>query len=147
MTDERINNYNSHAKFLADIAKAIINNNKSVLDVNGVKEIIALYLLIPYMTESTLTTPDEKCVIPKLSGEFLPGISFAALRDTISHSFITTEECKNDGSMHGKFLIFDDRLTADRKIHSKKGFHSNAESLLTESVHNRIEEIIEEILK
>ena len=147
MTDEKIKNYNSHAVFLADIAKAIIENNKNVLDVNGVKEIISLYLLIPYMTESTLKTPDEKCLIPKLSGDFLPGISFASLRNTISHSFVTTEEDKNDGSMHGKCLIFDDRLKEDRKLHSSKDYHSNAESLLIELVHKRIREMIDEILK
>ena len=147
MTDEKIKNYNSHAVFLADIAKAIIDNNKNVLDVNGVKEIISLYLLIPYMTESTLQTPDEKCIIPKLSGDFMPGIPFSSLRDTISHSFITTEEDKKDGSMHGKFLIFDDRLVTERKLHSKKGNHSNAAPLLIESVHKRIEEMLDEILK
>ena len=59
MEDSSENKYNSHAKFLADIAIAILNGNKLVLDVNGVKEIIALYLLIPYIT-------------PLLSGEILP---------------------------------------------------------------------------
>lgn len=146
MTDERISNYNSHAVFLADIAQAIINGNKNVLDVNGVKEIISLYLLIPYMTESSLQTPNEKCIIPKLSGDFMPGIPFAELRNTISHSFVTTEEDVDDGSMHGKYLIFDDRLKTDRKEHSKKGYHGNCESILIEAVHTRIKEMIEEIL-
>ena len=141
MTEERINNYNSYATFLADIAQAIINGNKDVLDVNGVKEIISLYLLIPYMTNSTLQTPDEKCIFPKLAGDFMPGISYNDLRDTICHSFVTVEEDKNDGSIHGKRLI----LTVDRKIHSKKFFHGNTNYLLIESVHSRVKEMIKEI--
>lgn len=42
---------------MAEIAVAVLNWNKSVLDVNWVKEIIALYLLIPYITPDTLVTP------------------------------------------------------------------------------------------
>ena len=79
MTEERIANYNDHAKFLADIAKEILRGNKAVLDVKGVKEIIALYLLIPYITPDTLMTPDEKCVIPKLNGDFSDDITLEDL--------------------------------------------------------------------
>ncbi len=92
MTEERIANYNDHAKFMADIAMSILNGNKRVLDVNGVKEIIALYLLIPYMTPDKLTTPDEKCVIPNVSGNFCGDISLEDLRNAICHSFVTVEE-------------------------------------------------------
>ena len=145
MTEERINNYNSHATFLADIAQAIISGNKMVLDVNGVKEIIALYLLIPYMTDETLQTPDEMCIIPKLKGDFMPGISYNNLRDTICHSFVTVEEDKNNGSDHGKRLIFDDRLIVDRRTHSQSGYHANTINILIEFVHSRIAEMIKEI--
>lgn len=54
MTEKQVKNYNEHALFLADIAKAVLGGNRNVLDVNGVKEIIALYLMIPYMSSSTL---------------------------------------------------------------------------------------------
>lgn len=54
MTEKQVKNYNEHALFLADIAKAVLGGNRNVLDVNGVKEIIALYWMIPYMSYSTL---------------------------------------------------------------------------------------------
>lgn len=50
MENKGAEKYNSHAKLLADVALNILNGNKDVLDVNGIKEIIALYLLIPYIT-------------------------------------------------------------------------------------------------
>ena len=120
MNKDSIEKFNSHAKFLADVALAILKGNKYVLDVNGVKEIIALYLLIPYITDSTLETPDEYCKIPKLEGNFIDNITLENLRNTIAHSFVTVEEMKNDGSEHGKYLIFDDRIVEDKKEHSKK---------------------------
>ena len=43
MAKDRIQNYSEHAKFLADIALAILNGNKSALDVNGVKKLL-LYI-------------------------------------------------------------------------------------------------------
>ena len=39
--------YNNHSTILADIALAILNGNKDALDINGTKEIVALYLMIP----------------------------------------------------------------------------------------------------
>lgn len=56
------------------------------------------------MTKVTLETPDEKCVIPKITGPFYQDISFEDLRNTISHSFVTTEEDQCDGTNHGKRL-------------------------------------------
>ena len=47
--EDIIKRYNEHAKFVADIAIEVLAGNKNVLDVNGVKEIIALYLFIPYI--------------------------------------------------------------------------------------------------
>lgn len=65
MTEERINNCNDHATHMADIALRILAGDEKILRVSGVKEQIALYLLIPYMTLDTLTTPGERCVIRK----------------------------------------------------------------------------------
>lgn len=146
MTDERIANYNDHAKFMADIAVAILNGNKGVMDVNGVKEIIALYLLIPYMTPDRLTTPDGKCIIPNVSGEFCNGVSLEDLRNAICHSFVTVEADKNDGTVHGKRLIFDDRaLYHNRKSHADLGVHSTTANIMIDDAHKRLIELFTEI--
>lgn len=148
MTEERIANYNDHAKFMADIAMSILNGNKCVLEVNGVKEIIALYLLIPYITPDKLTTPDEKCVIPNISGDFCNDISLEDLRNAICHSFVTVEEDKNDGTIHGKRLIVDDRaLFHNRKSHTDMGIHSTATNIMIEDAHKRLVELFAEVLK
>lgn len=146
MTEEQIANYNDHAKFMADIAISILNGNANVLDVNGVKEIIALYLLIPYMTPDKLTTPDGKCIIPNVSGDFCNGISLEDLRNAICHSFVTVEEDKNDGTIHGKRLIVDDRaLFHNRKSHVDLGTHSTAANIMIADAHKRLVELFAEI--
>ena len=148
MTDERIANYNDHAKFMADIAISILNGNKNVLDVNGVKEIIALYLLIPYITPDKLTTPGEKCVIPNISGDFCKGVSLEDLRNAICHSFVTAEENLHDGTIYGKRLIIDDRaLYHNRKSHAVLGTHSTAANIMIDDAHKRLVELFTEIQK
>ncbi len=144
MDKERINNYNEHAKFLSDIALSILHGNKGVLDINGVKEIISLYLLIPYMTEDKLTTPGSDYVIPPLSGVFIGNISFADLRNTICHSFVTVEEDKCD-DVHGKCLIFDDRIVKTRHEHDKMDYHSEAYSINIKVIHQKLLEMVKEI--
>lgn len=146
MTEERIDNYNDHAKFMADIAISILNGNTNVLEVNGVKEIIALYLLIPYMTPDKLTTPDGKCIIPNVSGDFCNGISLEDLRNAICHSFVTVEEDNDDGTIHGKRLIVDDRaLHHSRRSHADLGAHSTAANLMINDAHKRLVELFTEI--
>ena len=142
---DRIQNYNEHATFMADIAKSVLKGNKDVLDVNGVKEIIALYMMIPYMSDNTLQTPGDKYIIPHLDGDFLNSISYSDLRNTISHSFVTVEEDNGDG-VHGKRLIFDDRIITEKKKHSQKGNHSEAYTINIESVHNKLIEMVDKII-
>lgn len=144
MEKDRAQNYNEHATFMADIAQAVLEGNKNVLDVNGVKEIIALYLMIPYMSDTTLQTPGDKYIIPHLNGIFLNNIPYSELRNTICHSFVTVEEDNGDG-VHGKRLIFDDRIICDKKIHSQKGFHSEAYNINIENVHKKLQEMVDEI--
>ena len=147
MTEKNIAQYNSHAKFLADIAAAVLNGNTAVLNVNGVKEIIALYLLIPYITPDTLMTPDVKCTIPKLSGNFSDDITLEDLRNTICHSFVTVEKDKGDGSIHGKTLILDDRVIYhNRKEHGELGTHESAYRIPIDYTHKRLRELFDEIL-
>lgn len=59
--------YNEHAIFMSRIAIELLNGNIDILSAKGVKEIIAMYLLIPYITNKQLDTPDSKYYnIPKL---------------------------------------------------------------------------------
>ena len=44
---------------MAEIALNILQGNKNTLDATGAKEIIALYLMIPYMTKSRLDAPRQ----------------------------------------------------------------------------------------
>ena len=146
MDTDRIENYNEHAKLLADIALAILNGKSEVLDINGVKEIIALYLLVPYITPETLETPDDDCIIPKIEGLFCDGIELKDLRHALCHSFVTVEEDKNDGSVHGKRLILDDRALHDnRKSHAELGKHSSAANIPIEYANRRLTELFDEI--
>jgi hypothetical protein len=146
MNLERIENYNSHAKLLADIALAILHGNKNVLDINGIKEIIALYLLIPYITPNTLTTPSVECKIPKIEGLFYNDIKLEDLRNSLCHSFVTVEEDVNDGSVHGKRLILDDRaLYSNRNNHEKLGYHSSAVNVPIEYAHDKLVELFNKI--
>lgn len=146
MDQKHIDNYNNHAKFLAEIGLAIVNGNKQILDINGIKEIISLYLLIPYITNQTLETPDSLCKIPHLDGQFIDNISLENLRNTISHSFVTVEEFKNDGTSHGKYLIFDDRILYDAKTHSNKGIHSECHSISIEVINSKMKELFKQII-
>lgn len=144
--NNRAYNYNSHAKFLADIAIAVLKGNPEILRVNGVKEIIALYLLIPYITPVQLSTPGDDFHIPQISGEFLDGIDLRDLRDSICHSFVTIEEDQDDGTTHGKYLVFDDRVVNNRKEHEKQGIHSTAYCIHRDIVHRRLEELFQRVL-
>lgn len=140
MKQERIKNYNDHAIFMAEIAQAILQDNKGVLDINGVKEIIALYLMIPYMTPYTLETPDARCFIPKIQKEILSGITNKDLRDTLCHSFVTVED-------KGSFLIIDDRAIEDREIHEGKGHHSTAQKVPIRDIYASLINITAQIIK
>lgn len=144
--ENRIKRYNEHAKFMADIAVAVLAGNKDVLDVNGVKEIIALYLLIPYITTSQLETPGEGYIVPKITENFSDTISLKNLRDAICHSFVTTEEKLNDGSGHGDYLILDDRASYNRTEHEKLITKSGTTSIKIDYTHKRLEEIFKQII-
>ncbi len=144
--NEREKKYNDHAKFLADIALEVLKGNKSVLDVNGVKEIIAFYLLIPYITSVQLKTPGENYKMPRISGKFSDSINYEDIRDTICHSFITVEEKKGIPS-HGDGLIFDDRIMGNKKVHSKQDYHSKCVYIKIDYAHEKLMSTFMEIKK
>lgn len=107
---------------------------------NGVRQILALYLLIPYMTDSKLEKPDDACEIPTISGLFSKDIDFKDLRDAICHSFTTTEEA-------GDSLIIDDRATMKRKTHDKLGQHGSCIKIPIDYTDKRLREVIGGILQ
>ncbi|HIT22697.1 MAG TPA: hypothetical protein IAB56_07020 [Candidatus Scybalousia intestinigallinarum] len=141
-----IKKYNEHAKFMADIAIAVLAGNKSVLEVNGVKEIIALYLLIPYITSDQLETPGEEYIVPKITENFSETITIRNLRNAICHSFVTTEEKSNDGSGHGDYLILDDRAIYNRNVHEKLTKKSGATCIGIDYTHKKLEEFFKQII-
>lgn len=144
--NEKEKMYNEHSKFLADIALAVLEENKSVLDVNGVKEIIAFYLLIPYITPEQLKTPGKNYKIPKISGKFSSDIDYEDIRNTICHSFITVEEKKGIPG-HGDHLIFDDRVKKSRKKHDEQDYHSQCTPVRIDYAHKKLISTFLEIQK
>lgn len=54
----------------------------------------------------------------------------------------------NDDSLHGKMLVFDDRVIHHKqKSHDKLGVHDSAYFVLTSAVHSRLLELFDEIQK
>lgn len=131
---EDATSYNEHTIFMSRIATEILRGNVKILNKKGVKEIIAMYLLIPYITNKQLDKPDEDYYnIPKLdlNSNFakvynidgtLSDMTLDRMRNAICHSFVSLTE-------HGDLLL-DDRASLDSKVHSKlsdKGFCNRLE--------------------
>ena len=115
MIKDRDTNFREHSIFLSEIAQNILNENDNVLSIHGVREIIAMYLIIPYITNDQLDTGmPSKMPKLELSKEFMNGINLKNLRDTISHSFVTVEESSKEKL--GR-IILDDRAQITRKAH------------------------------
>lgn len=100
---------------MADIAGAVLAAIKDVLDVDGVKEIITLYLI----TTSQLKTPGKGYIVPKITENFSEAITLKNLRDAICHSCVKTEEKLNAWSGHDDYLILDDRASYNRTEYEK----------------------------
>ena len=148
MLNKNTEKYNSHAKFMAKIAIEILKWNKSVLDVNWVKEIIALYLLIPYITPDTLVTPCDEYIIPKIRWNFCSNVSLESLRHSLCHMFITAEIKKDDWSYHWEYIIFDDRIFYKSKVDHNEFWNIWKNWMIKiDYVHNRLLEIFTDILK
>lgn len=116
---DRNTNYKEHSIFLSEIAQNLLRDNFNVLSIYGVKEIISLYLLIPYITKEQLDA-GMLSKIPQLnlSDEFVNGINLENLRNAICHSFVSVEDSYDDKNL-GR-LILDDRTIFDRKTHDKQ---------------------------
>ena len=130
---DRTISYNNHATAMSELAISILTGNNP-LDIRGVRELIGLYLLIPYMTNSQLDKPDINHNIPKLDintvftkvvnqDGTLSEMTLDRLRNAICHSFVAITDAGD--------LLVDDRASYDRKTHdalSDKGFCSRLES-------------------
>ena len=113
MTEERKGNYIDHSLFLADIAKSILTDG-GCLSVKGVPEIIAAYLLMPYIPtggrgqlriEENLKYELSDEAIEEMFDEF--GYKASDYRNTLAHSFITKED-------NSDTIIFDDRIKGEQ---------------------------------
>lgn len=99
---ENILSYNNHAVTMSRIAVSLLAG-ENPLNLRGVREILAMYLLVPYITNSQLDKPDELYNIPKLDinslftkviykDGSLKEMTLDNLRNAICHSFIALTE-------------------------------------------------------
>lgn len=146
---ENIISYNNHAVTMAQIAVNLLEG-KNPLNVRGVRELLALYLLVPYITNKRLDVPaanynvpqlDTKTVLTKVrfKNGSLSEMTLDNLRNALCHSFVALTE-KGD-------LILDDRASCDRKTHDTipdKGFCNRLEVLKT---RRKLLELHKEVLK
>lgn len=146
---ENIISYNNHAVTMAQIAVNLLEG-KNPLNVCGVRELLALYLLVPYITNKRLDVPaanynvpqlDMKTVLTKVrfKNGSLSEMTLENLRNALCHSFVALTE-KGD-------LLLDDRASLDRKTHdslSDKGFCNRLEIGKT---HNKLLALHKSILK
>jgi len=145
MDKDRDTNFREHSIFLSEIAKDILEKNDYLLSVPGVREIIALYLLIPYITSAQLDV-GMTSKIPQLdlSEQFLNGIDLENLRNTICHSFVTVEETT---SMHTGRIIIDDRAQMDRKGHDALICKTKGVFIDVANAHQRLLELHDKVIK
>lgn len=146
---ENILSYNNHATTMSQIAVNLLMG-ENPLEVKGVRELLAMYLLVPYITNFQLDTPDENYNIPKLDVntvftkvQFKDGklsdMTLDRLRNALCHSFVALTD-KGD-------LMLDDRASCDRKTHDSitdKGFCNR---LVLEKTRNKLLSLHSEVLK
>jgi hypothetical protein len=144
MIKDRNTNFREHSIFLSEIAQNILDGNDRFLSIPGVREIIALYLLIPYATNDQLDA-GMFSKIPKLdlSEEFISGVTVKNLRDTICHSFVTVEESSKDRL--GRIIV-DDRAQMTRKTHNEQESKTLGTILEIPQTHKKLKELHSKII-
>ena len=144
MIKDRDINFKEHSVFLSEIAQDVLDGNDEILLIPGVREIIALYLMIPHATHSQLET-GMSSVMPKLdiSKEFINGVILRDLRDTICHSFVTVEE-----STEGKLgrIVVDDRAQMNRKKHDEQKVKTKGIFMEIKPIHDKLKKLHVEII-
>ena len=146
----KIINYNEHAIFMSEIALSILNNDKNILNIKGVIELIAMYLLIHYITNTHLDKPNKNYYnIPKLDTNSLftrvyaidgtlMNMTLDGLRNAICHSFVTIEE--NRG------IVLDDRASCDRKTHNELDNKGYCNRLVIEKTRQKLLELHKQVI-
>lgn len=146
---ENILSYNNHATTMSQIAVNLLMG-ENPLEVKGVRELLAMYLLVPYITNSQLDTPDENYNIPKLDVnsvftkvQFKDGslsdMTLDRLRNALCHSFVCLTD-KGD-------IMLDDRASCDRKTHDSMTDKSFCNRLVLEKTRNKLLSLHKEVLK
>ena len=150
MDDVAVMRYNEHAKFSAEIAEYLLNGNVNGLkEDNWIKELIAFYLLIPYITNELLDTPDERCKIPKIDSDLIIAktdtwkeISINNLRNAICHWLVFID---SDNEWN-KVLVFDDRVFYERREHDNLTDKEGCCHIKVNDAHTKLMELIKWIL-
>ncbi|MBR6722698.1 hypothetical protein IKL64_04520 [bacterium] len=146
---ENILSYNCHATTMSQIAVNLLMG-ENPLNVKGIRELIAMYMLIPYITNSQLDTPNECYKIPKLDinkvftkVQFKDGslsdMTLGRLRDALCHSFVALTD-KGD-------LMLDDRASCDRKTHDSMTDKGFCNRLVLDKTRQKLLSLHNEILK
>lgn len=146
---ENILSYNNHATTMSQIAVNLLMG-ENPLDIKGVRELLAMYLLVPYITNSQLDTPDENYNIPKLDVntvftkvQFKDGrlsdMTLDKLRNALCHSFVALTD-KGD-------LMLDDRASCDRKTHDSMTDKGFCNRLVLEKTRNKLLSLHREVLE
>ena len=146
---ENILSYNNHAVTMSRIAVSLLAG-ENPLNLRGVREILAMYLLVPYITNSQLDKPDELYNIPKLDinslftkviykDGSLKEMTLDNLRNAICHSFIALTE-KGD-------LLLDDRASCDRKTHDGLDDQGFCNRLELEKTRNKLLTLHKQVLQ
>lgn len=146
---ENILSYNNHATTMSQIAVNLLMG-ENPLEVKGVRELLAMYLLVPYITNSQLDTPDENYNIPKLDVDTvftkvqfkdgrLSDMTLDRLRNALCHSFVALTD-KGD-------LMLDDRASFDRKTHDSMTDKGFCNRLVLEKTRNKLLSLHREVLE
>lgn len=146
---ENILSYNNHATTMSQIAVNLLMG-ENPLDIKGVRELLAMYLLVPYITNSQLDTPDENYNIPKLDVNTvftkvqfkygrLSDMTLDRLRNALCHSFVALTD-KGD-------LMLDDRASCDRKTHDSMTDKGFCNRLVLEKTRNKLLSLHREVLE
>jgi hypothetical protein len=143
--EDRNTNFKEHSIFQSEVADSILAGNDKVLSIPGVREIIAMYLLIPYMTNDQLDvgTPSKPPQLD-ISEEITSGVNLKNLRDAICHSFVTVEESSK--GMLGRIII-DDRAQMNRRAHDKQTTTTQCVSMDILELHNKLKKLHEKLIK
>lgn len=146
---ENILSYNCHSTTMSQIAVSLLMG-ENPLNVRGIRELLAMYMLIPYITNSQLDTPNESYKIPKLDinkvftkvqfkDGSLSNMTLGRLRDALCHSFVALTD-KGD-------LMLDDRASCDRKTHDSMTDKGFCNRLVLDKTRQKLLSLHSEILK